>query len=216
MSASTHIIQINKTVSFYLPQIPLPRNGDAQPWAEAPQRCGEEGGSWPQWRPTERPLRREGGREPSLAGHAGESHEFSSLHQPSHQKGALHTRGVGVCTWGKAWDESHCMCITSSLNFLHCYSVLLVKISPPSHLLYNGLSNWYKVVLVSWMRDVFTVTKVLEADRFSLFFVVYSSCSVCLSLSVSFRLFKTGSLWLRCWTGFSCGPSSQCLFWELS
>lgn len=38
----------------------------------------------------------------------------------------------------------------------------------------------------------------------------------CFCVSLCFiRLYKIGNLWLRCWTGFSCGPSSQCQYWEL-
>lgn len=177
---------MNKTWSVYYPQIPLSRYGDAQPGAEAPQRCGEEGGSWPRWRPAEKLPRREGGREPSLAGHAGESHKFSPLHKPAHQKGALHTRGYG-------W----------LLKFLTNVSFALQLLIKKCH----------KEVLVSWMFSLWQkclrLTQILTCGPF--FFV-----SVCLSLSVSFRLFKTGSSWRRCWTGSSCGPSSQCQYWELS
>lgn len=148
---------MNKTSSVYYPQIPLSRYGDTQPGAEVPQRCGEEGGSWPRWRPAERLPRREGGREPSLAGHAGESHKFSSLHKPAHQKGALHTRGYG-------W----------LLKFLTNISFALQLLIKKCH----------KEVLVSWMRNVFTVTKVLEADTdshlWTFLFCVCLSIPLCL------------------------------------
>lgn len=106
-------------MSVHCPQIPLSRYGDAQPGAEDPKRGGEEGDSRPQW-PAERPPRREGGREPGLAGHAGESHQLSPLHQPSHQKGALHTRGVGVGRMreGVGWKSLHA-CVLHSL-FIFC------------------------------------------------------------------------------------------------
>lgn len=180
---------MNKTSSVYYPQIPLSRYGDAQPGAEAPQRCGEEGGSWPRWRPAERHPRSEGGREPSLAGHAGESHKFSSLHKPAHQKGALHTRGLPLIV------KVSYQCLIRSTT---AYEKNVTKkfLCP----------EWGMFWL--WQKCL-RLTQILTCGPF--FFV-----SVCLSLSVSFRLFKTGSSWRRCWTGFSCGPSSQCQYWELS
>lgn len=87
---------------------------------------------------------------------------------------------------GVGWKCLHARCIKFSLNFLYCYSFLLVKIHSQfmSQWLYNCLSIWYKdVVLVSWMRDVFTVKKVLEADTDSHLwtFLFY----FCLSLALS-------------------------------
>lgn len=68
---------------------------------------------------------------------------------------------------------------------------------------------WFLEVL-SGVRSVFlTRTRsrrlTLSPDRTSL----------CPVLSLSLRLYKTGSLWRRCSTGSSFGPSSQCPYWGL-
>lgn len=86
-------------VLVHPPQISLPGYWDAKPRAKAPQRCREKSGSWSAKVSTWS----EGGREPGLAGHAGKGHQFSSLHQSPHQKGALHSRGVGWTVSHSAW-----------------------------------------------------------------------------------------------------------------
>lgn len=100
------------------PQISLPRHRDAKPGSEVPQRRREEGFS--RWQPPERSLRREGGWEPSVVGNAGESYKLCSLHQPSHQEGALHTRGAEAGRqqgmWLHALKRSYIWASTSCLN----------------------------------------------------------------------------------------------------
>lgn len=189
------------TVCF--PQIPLSRYGDAQSGAEAASRCGAEGGPRSLRGPTERAPHRQGGWEPGLARHAGEGHKLSPLHQPSHQKGALHTRGgwMKVCVW-------------LSLNFLHCCGFAVVR-NVPSVCVWtpandtNELSCLEQGMFSARQKKALRLTQILTCGPVSV---------VCLSLSVPlfFRLCRTGSLWLRCWTGFSSGPSSQCQYWELS
>lgn len=139
-------------------KVSLSGYGDAQPRAEAPQSRGQEGASGP----CQRPPRREGGWESSLVGHAGESNAFSPLHQPAHQKGALHKRGS--CGF-------RCFCLEREKRRFN------VK---------QGAGGW--LLSPDWAP------------------------SLCPFLSFSLRLYKTGSLWRRCWTGSSCGPSSRCLY----
>lgn len=81
-----------------------------------------------------------------------------------------------------------------------------------------------------WFHSYKAVRKKFLCPEFVCCFSLWEKCSeadtdshlwtflfcLCLSRSVSFRSFRTGSLWRRCWTGFSCGPSSQCQYWGLS